>query len=721
MTEPHDPHSVVNFSQAQTGDVRMGDVVGGDKITNYYGSSPPAASATPAFQVPYPSNPLFRGRDDALAALAQVLVEGDAGGTAAVLPTVSGTGGIGKTQLATEFAHKYRDAFPGGVFWLNMEQADHVANQVAACAGPGGLELPGWEAMGFDDRIAAVRRAWTAPVRRLIVFDNLEEPGLLAKWRPAGGGARVLITTRRGQWARSSGVKAVPLQTLARAESVRLLLAPRWGDQIEAALADPVTAPEADAIAEDLGDLPLALTLAGAYLESYPSLSLAGYRGKLAEALLSHPSLEAEEGLPTSHISSVAATIRLSYERLDPAAPLDTLALMILQRSALLAPAPIPHRLLVRLTERDPDNEAQALEVDGALGRLVATGLIELLPDGNAILHRLIAAFARTHAPDIAVDMTRVRDGLCREVDDIIETGYALRGQAYLPHLEATVQHKAPEDQAGDDDLLTSLATLLGQQGNIADARTFHLRALTIRERVFGSSDPITAGSLYNLASCFFDQGDIAGARRLYERALVIFQQTSDLNQINIARTQQRLARLYMKQRDWANARELYERALDICEQACGPNHRDTAQSLHNLALLLYEQGDPAGARLLYERALSIFEQVLGSTHPHTATCINNLSFILRDQGDLAGARALLERALMIREQVLGPMHTDIATSLNNLANLLRDQGDIAEARLLYERALTIREQVLGPFHPNTFQVRENLDNLDRKEHGEAQ
>ncbi|MFV9505957.1 MAG: hypothetical protein AB4911_15505 [Oscillochloridaceae bacterium umkhey_bin13] len=209
----------------------------------------PAVRGAGVFQVPYPINPHFRGRDAELATLAEALL-GETSGTVAVLPAVSGTGGIGKTQLASEFAHVYADQFPGGVFWLNMAEATTVASQVAAAGGPGRLDLPGWSGLAFDDQVAAVKRAWAEPVRRLLVFDNLEEFALLKVWRPASGGARVLITTRRGVWASSSGVRSVPLQTLARPESVRLLLTPRYGEQVESVLSDPPTAQAADAICE---------------------------------------------------------------------------------------------------------------------------------------------------------------------------------------------------------------------------------------------------------------------------------------------------------------------------------------------------------------------------------------------------------------------------------------------------------------------------------------
>jgi hypothetical protein len=139
-------NALVSFAGAQTGDVMIsGDVVGGSKImlqlggvlqsvtfsggslgqvvahqTNYYNASPPVAVVGPAFQVPYPSNPLFRGRDAELDEMERAIL-GSSGQLVAVVPAITGTGGIGKTQLASQFAHKYKNRFPGGVFWLNME------------------------------------------------------------------------------------------------------------------------------------------------------------------------------------------------------------------------------------------------------------------------------------------------------------------------------------------------------------------------------------------------------------------------------------------------------------------------------------------------------------------------------------------------------------------------------------------------------------------------
>jgi hypothetical protein len=153
------------------GDKIAGDKVGGDKITVYQyatpqpGASidlseataqlaalpldriPEAAPLPPGSRMPLSRNPLFVGREDDLKALAATL---KGGATAAIGQIAAATwlGGIGKTQLACEFVHRYGQHFMGGVFWLN----------------------------------------------------NCEDEPLLEQWRPSSGGCQVLLTSRRAQW-----------------------------------------------------------------------------------------------------------------------------------------------------------------------------------------------------------------------------------------------------------------------------------------------------------------------------------------------------------------------------------------------------------------------------------------------------------------------------------------------------------------------------------------
>jgi tetratricopeptide (TPR) repeat protein len=625
--------------------------------------------------VPLERNPLFVGREGELQQIAADLAPERA------TVVVCGTGGLGKTQLAVEYAYRAAGAYPGGVFWVPMEQAAGVAAQVAAFAAPDRLALPGFDPQAQAQNTALVQRAWEAPIARLLIFDNLEEQdavALLREWRPRVGGCRVLITSRSAHWPARLGVRPLYLGTLPRPDSLRLVLTPRAEGQGRAGgalLADPATARDADALCAWLGDLPLALALAAAYLEAYPSVTLDRYLAELQDNQLEHRSLNLpqEQDIVFGHHAGLRVTFLYSYERLDEADPADALALTLLHRAAWCAPGvPIPRPLLLRLTGLSPEDANCETAADGALRRLASLGLIEWEreADGGARLHRLLAAYARSRAPDSDADERAVEAALTRELRAINDAGYPLAGAPYLAHGRAAAARAQGREEIAAARLLNELGRLLHAQGDYAAARPLFDRALAIDEAVRGPDDPSTAASVAWLAYLYKTQGDYAAARPLYERALA------------------------------------------ITERALGPTHPDTATSLNNLAELLRAQGDTAAARPLHERALAITEQALGPTHLATAIRLNNLAGLLRDQGDTAAARPLFERALGITEQALGPAHPDTATSLWWLAVLHQDAGELAAARPLFERAVAICERALGPDHPRTRTVRANLDIL---------
>lgn len=115
---------------------------------------PSVAPLPKGSRMPHAPSQLFVGREKELRDLAQSLTPGALVGVHAV----TGMGGVGKTQLAIEFAHRYGRRYPGGVFWLNMENADNAINEVAACGGPEGMNLPRFKDFQTPDQAAWVRQ-----------------------------------------------------------------------------------------------------------------------------------------------------------------------------------------------------------------------------------------------------------------------------------------------------------------------------------------------------------------------------------------------------------------------------------------------------------------------------------------------------------------------------------------------------------------------------------
>jgi hypothetical protein len=203
----------------------------------------PAISNLPA------RNRNFSGRDELLERLRASL---EAEAAAAVVPTgaVHGLGGVGKTELALEFAHRFASDYDIA-WWIPAELPTSATAALAALAGR--LEVK--QVADQGEMVAALFDQLRQRDRWLLVYDNAERPDRLKGLLPLGGGGHVLVTSRWSAW----GQKATPLRVnvLARDESVAFLVR-RTGAE------DPVAL---DELAELLGDLPLALEEAAAYLE----------------------------------------------------------------------------------------------------------------------------------------------------------------------------------------------------------------------------------------------------------------------------------------------------------------------------------------------------------------------------------------------------------------------------------------------------------------------
>ena len=201
-------------------------------------------------RMPLSPNALFVGRDAQLRTLAAALQRG----SSCVIAAATGLGGVGKSQLAAEFAHRYGQYFAGGVFWLSFADPAGVLTEVAASGT--GLGLPGWEALPLPAQAARVRELWHAPLPCLLVFDNCEDEALLDAWRPTSGGARVLITSRRPHWDPTLGVQALPLELRERAaRSIAALVAPGGSLLLMARMRNEGETVEGPPIPITLGDL----------------------------------------------------------------------------------------------------------------------------------------------------------------------------------------------------------------------------------------------------------------------------------------------------------------------------------------------------------------------------------------------------------------------------------------------------------------------------------
>ncbi len=672
---------------------------------------PELSPLPPLWSVPLQRNLFFTGQENLLSQLASMLQSEQK--TALTQPyAINGLGGIGKTQLALEYAYRHRQDYHA-VLWGRADTRDALISTFVSIAHL--LDLPQKDEKDQMVIVEAVKTWLMDRSKWLLILDNADELALVKEFIPPAFRGHLLLTTRAqvmGRLARKLEVEAM------QPESGALLLLRRAGLLAPKASLGEVPDGEvtiAKELVKELGGLPLALDQAGAYIEEtqcrltdYQSL----YHIQGAELL------KTRGGLVDDHPEPVATTWSLSFQRVQEK---NAAAADLLRFCAYLAPDAIPEEVITRGAEH-LGSSLQAVVGDPfalnqAIAALSAYSLIRRnMTDKTVSMHRLVQAVLRKSMAGEAEKERKQRAVLavnasCPNVQDVVQRDACER---WLPHAQVCATWIEQEGMASPEaaHLLNEAGYYLNDRARYAEAEPLLQHALAIREQQLGPTHPDTALSLNNLANLYQNQGKYVEAELLYQRALAIYEQQLGPTHPDTATSMSNLAGLYQDQGKYVEAEPLSTRVLAIREQQLGPTHPGTAMSLNNLAGLYQKQGKYVEAEPLYQRALAIYEQQLGPTHPDTALSLNNLAVLYRTQGRYAEAEPLHQRALAIREQQLGPTHPGTAMSLNNLAGLYESQRKYAEAEPLYQRALAIYEQQLGPTHPNTATSMSNLAGL---------
>ena len=658
------------------------------------------------WNVPYRRNPFFTGREDLLEQLHEKLTATKA--AALTQPqAISGLGGVGKTQIAVEYAYRYRDDYRY-ILWVRAATRDILTSDFVALADM--LRLPEKDEQDQNQVVMAVRRWLAIHDRWLLIFDNADDLDIVPDFLPTGDQGHILFTTR----AQTAGTiaQSVEVEKMGMAEGTLLLLR-RTKVLGEGAFLDQASEEDlagAEAIVIELDFLPLALDQAGAYIDEvgcsfFTYLDL--YQTHRKQLLLRRGTF------PTDHPEPVATTWSLSFHKVEQANPA---AADLLRLFAFLEPDVIPEELLIEgASNLGPTLKriaSDTFKLNEAIGVLRKFSLARRNADTKALsIHRLVQNVLKDDMKKQA--RRRWAERVVRTVNHVfpsVEVETWPRCHRYLPQAQACAQlienyHFVFPEAAR---LLNQSALYLKNHALYAEAERLYLRSLAIYEQQFGSTHLAMAPILSNLAGLYKIRSEHAKAEPLYLRALMICEQELGSYHHDTSTILSNLAELYRAQGEHDKAEPLYLRSLAICEQELGSDHSDTATGLNNLAELYRDKGEYAKAEPLYLRALTICEQ-LGSTHPNTASTLNNLAALYDAQGEYAKAEPLCLRALTICEQQLGPDHPEVAQSLNNLAALYDAQGKYAEAEPLYLRALAIYKHLLGP---EDLHMAESLNNL---------
>ncbi|MEU7673521.1 tetratricopeptide repeat protein [Micromonospora taraxaci] len=623
---------------------------------------------------------VFIGRD--LTQLGGLLADG-AGAVAVGQAAVYGLGGIGKTELVLQYARTYANRYRL-MWWITADSTENV-----------GLGLAELTRRLHPVATLADAQAWAlgwlqANQGWLLILDNVEAvediTDLLGQ---VTGRGHVVVTTRRdlgrARWARLR-LSPLRLGVLDRAASVAMLIE----------LTGLTDAASADHLAADLGDLPLALEQAAAYISQHHGLDLDGYRALLAD----HFTRVTGDG---GHGSTAQRTVGSIWQvTMNAIRDRSTLADRVMRVLGWLAPDGLPDDVLLPLAE-DPADLHDALA-------LLASYCMISQNAGTVSVHRLVQAVTRSATPpDGLDDAIRLLDEALPEDPNRNVAGWP-RWNALLPHIDTVLNHlpgthcNAAALHIGD-----RMATYRQSQGQVATAVTTFEQVLTDSLRVFGGDHPSTLTTRNNLAGAYQAAGRVGEAIGAFEQLLSDRLRVLGGDHPSTLTTRNNLAVVYQAAGRVGEAIGAFEQLLSDFLRVCGDDDPSTLTTYNNLVATYRSAGRVDEAIIAFEKLLIHSGRVLGDDDPGTLTTRNNLALAYRDAGRVGEAIIAFEQLLSDFRRVCGDDHPDTLTTRNNLALAYQDAGRVGEAIAAFEQLLIDRQRVCGDNHPGTLTTRKNL------------
>ena len=631
-------------------------------------------------------NSLFSGRERKLEDIHTAFNEGK------MMQTIVGPSGVGKTQLALEYAHRFGHEYAGAV-WVNAKTL-HGADLLKV-AKKSKLFLDGVT----DGEFIKSLNKWSDKNEVfLLIFDNVEDAKDIERFTLHIKRSHVFIITRNKNLDLPD-TTFVELDVFdgedARIFMHKCLSEKDIGD--EKTLNDLI---------ECLGCFPLALAQAAAFIvDRDNNCDCSHYLELFSDHGLQIFEIEAAK--PKDYNEIVTTVWEISFEKCDESAKQlfylcsymapDNISLNFFKEQMNALPTPLRNELTL--------SENRDLSMNNIVQNLTKNALAKRA--GNFVsIHPLVQEVVR-HKLAEAKDSQWLSYCFTMAYDEIITYKYGFTpsmnafAQNILHILEiashAQIILHDQESQVKIAELFHKAGDGFEYSGRYQEALKWYQKALDLREQILGPEHQDTATTYNSLAGVYSKQGYFLKALEWYEKTLAIFEKTQ--NDLDTATTYNNIAGIYIFQAKNAEALKLHEKALAIFENA--QDQKGIATTYNGMGEVCFHQGYFSRAQNYFYKALPIRMKILGPKHPDTAATYYNIGYSLSFQGQNTKALEWYLKALPIQEQVLGPDHPDTAITYRNISTCYSLKGNQTKGLEYLEKALAICETAL-PDHPYT-------------------
>ncbi|WNO75880.1 FxSxx-COOH system tetratricopeptide repeat protein [Streptomyces sp. AM8-1-1] len=659
-----------------------------------------------------PRHAWFTGRAPILDRLREQL-RGDTQSGRRFPQVLYGLGGVGKTQVAREYAHRFRADYDL-VWWVEAEQADRVVSSLAELATALDLRAGDVVAEGAQAALQALRQG--EPFRRwLLIFDNVEDLDGALKLLPDETGpisegiyGHVLVTCRNKPV--STRLQPMEVEVFTRAESVEHLC--RRVSKL------PHT--DAERVAEAVGDLPLAVEVAAAWLAE-TATPVDAYVKQLKEQSTNVLSL----GKPEDYSLRIGATWNISIARLREE---SRAALRLLELCSFFSAEPISMRLIGSdsmfhsLLPYDPDLRERYM-----LGKVIQMlnrfALAKVDPADSSIqVHRLVQAAVRAglspeeqetakHEVHRILAEARPAEGADRDnpVNDPKSWPYF---EQIWPHLEPSGLEACDEENVRQ--LMVDRVRYLLKRGELEAARIKGSELNETWSEKLGENDLQTLNIRFELANALRAQGKYLEACTMDEdtlqrQILALHDHHANDDHPSILITTGSLAADLRGLGRFGEALEHDSRVYEGFRQIFGEDHPRTLIAANNLAIDYRFTGESGKARRLDHETVLRRSQLLGEEHPFTLTTKGHLARDLRELGEYQASVQILREVVEAFERVLNADVPEVLRATKSLAVSLRKAGRQAEAKRVTEETYDRYRQRYGTKVPDALACGLNL------------
>lgn len=656
----------------------------------------------------------FVGRTEKLSELHQLLEKNNQ----VVIAAIAGMGGVGKTELAIQYAQGHAETYKGGICWLYPKRGD-IGVQIVEFAIahfpnftlPNGLTLAG--------QVQFCWQRWNEG-QVLIVIDDVADYRQIKSYIPSESRFKVLITTRERL---GKPIARLDLDVLKPKAALALLKSLVERERLKR---EPWVARN---LCKWLGYLPLGLELVGQYLAQDEDLSLGEMLRRLKQKRLRHSALKNPEPTMTAQLG-VADAFELSWERLNDAE--QRLGCLL----SLFAPAPIPwkpNELQLAMSEEDAKAIKKALESQGitqemleelensleateeAKNKLVRLNLLQPCGEGIYRFHQLIREFFRQKLEALP-EVESLKNwfvtfiaALVQQMPSSPNYDEIKQISPLIPHIEEVAQQMIgylSNEEFGDPfNILVSFYSNQGLYALAEDWCETFIENVKIR---FSGNHLFVAVFQKRLATILRLQGRYGEAETLYKKVLEVFLTRYDRRHSVIISVRHELAVIYRLQDRLNEAESLLKKCLQDMSQI------DDNYSLNSFdENSIYKKEDifSKTENLVY-KALSFIENS-GVQEPDVLiTVLNTLGNLYKAQGRYREAEVLLEKTVERAETLLDNYPAIIAVYKGELGLLYKLQGKYKEAEFLLLESLDSLKSYWGENCPRIAPALQSLGNL---------